>query len=187
MSVARLLRWYERFAAALAAVAAVLILAMSICTTYDVLARYFFNIDSPWAFDLTEYSLVWVTFLGAPWVLLQDRHIRIEVLVEVLPPKVQRVLGIVTTLVALAACAVLVWKTGSAAIQYYTTGVEMPRIWRIPKVWPYIILPIGSVLLCISCVARLTIYLTRDDPESVLRAKASSWQEAGGSPESGDL
>ena len=75
----RLRRLVERFARWGAYIAAFLILAMSIWITYDVLARNLFGVASPWAFDLSEYSLVWMTFLAAPWILLRDGHVRIEI------------------------------------------------------------------------------------------------------------
>ncbi|MDG1207885.1 MAG: TRAP transporter small permease, partial [Paracoccaceae bacterium] len=109
-------RGFERLTAFLAAIAAMLILLMSLWITYDVLSRYLFNASSPWAFDLSEYALVWITFLAAPWVLMQDRHVRIELLVDVLPPRVQRVLGIAVCIAALLTCAILTWRTGIAAL-----------------------------------------------------------------------
>lgn len=163
----------------LAAIAAVLILAMSFWITYDVLTRYFFDNSSPWSFDLSEYALVWITFLGAPWVLLQDRHVRIELLVDVLSPKVQRILGIVVCLIAILTCAVLAWRTGLAALQYLDRNVMMPRIWRIPRVWPYSIIPIGSILLMFAFCLRLGLYYFDPDPESTLRRRASAGQATG--------
>ena len=169
----------SRCAAYLAGIAALLILAMSVWITYDVLTRYFLDYSSPWSFDLSEYALVWITFLGAPWVLLQDRHVRIELLVDVLSPKVQRILGIVVCLIAIVTCAVLAWRTGLAALQYLDRNVMMPRIWRIPRIWPYSIIPIGSVLLMLAFVLRLGLYFFAIDPESDLRAKASAGQATG--------
>ncbi|MGI9333448.1 MAG: TRAP transporter small permease [Gammaproteobacteria bacterium] len=169
-------RGFEKLAGALAVLAALLILAMSLWITYDVIARYFFDTSSPWSFDLSEYALVWITFLGAPWVLLQDRHVRIEILVDVVPIAVQRVLGVAVSVVAIGACAVLTWKTGSAAIEYYDNNIMMPRIWRIPKVWPYAAVPIGSALLMLAFAARLALYLSEDDPEHTLRARAGAGQ-----------
>ncbi|MGI9462550.1 MAG: TRAP transporter small permease, partial [Aestuariivirgaceae bacterium] len=96
---------------------------MSFWITYDVITRFFFDFASPWAFDLSEYALVWITFLGAPWVLLQDRHVRIEILVERLPAAAQRILGILVSLVAIAICSVLAWRTGIAAYEYFDRGV----------------------------------------------------------------
>ena len=53
---------FEQMMLGMAVVAAGLILAMSGWITYDVLTRYFLNFASPWAFDLSEYALVWITF-----------------------------------------------------------------------------------------------------------------------------
>lgn len=174
-----LYRSFERFTAVLAGVAASLVLAMSLWISYDVLTRKFFDMSSPWSFDLSEYSLVWITFLSAPWVLLQDRHVRIELLVDVLPVRIQRALGVLVCLIALLTCAVLTWRTGIAAMQYYERNVMMPRIWRIPRIWPYVILPVGSALLTIAFTFRLGLYLRSDDPETLLDSKASAGQDTG--------
>jgi TRAP-type C4-dicarboxylate transport system permease small subunit len=181
MSVMRLYRGYERLAAGLAAVSALAILAMSLWITYDVLARYFFDVASPWAFDLAEYSLVWITFLGAPWVLMRDRHIRIELLVDGLSPQTQRKLGAAVSAIALFVCLVLMWRTGLAAIDYLETNTMMPRIWRIPKFWPYVILPIGIGFLAVAFLLRLAVYLSLRDPEAFLKERASEGQITGAS------
>ena len=55
----------------------------------------------------------------------------------------------------------------------------MARIWRIPRIWPYCIIPIGSVLMAVSFLVRLRLYLTDPDPELTLTARASEGQETG--------
>ena len=162
----------------LAYLAAALTLAMSLWITFDVLGRNLFGWSAPWAFDLSEYALVWMTFLAAPWVLLQDRHVRIEILVDVVPSKVQRILGIVVSLAAIAACAILAWRTGIAAADYIRNDIMMPRIWRIPRIWPYAIVPVGSALLMLAFVVRLIHYLKDRDPEAAFRAKSLVGQQA---------
>ncbi len=179
MAFAKVYGAFERLAAVLAVFAAGLILAMAFWTTYDVLARKFFDVASPWAFDLSEYSLVWITFLGAPWVLMQDRHVRIEILTEALPARLQRGLGLLVCLVGIATCAIVTWRTGIAAVEYFDRNVMMPRIWRIPRVWPYCAVPIGSALLTAAFALRLGLYLKEPDPEAILRAKASAGQSTG--------
>lgn len=170
---------FERLTAALATFAAVLVLGMSLWISYDVLTRYFFDFASPWSFDLSEYALVWITFLAAPWVLLQDRHVRIELLTDVLPVKAQRFIGMAVCIVALLTCAVLAWRTGLAAMQYYERNTMMPRIWRIPRIWPYSIIPIGSILLTVAFAFRFGLYLRHSDPETLLDEKASAGQDTG--------
>lgn len=172
-----IINFFESIAFVMATASASLVLAMSGWITYDVLTRSLFGFASPWAFDLSEYALVWITFLGAPWVLLQDRHVRIEIVIDCLSPKTQRRLGIIVSLVAIAACLVLAWKTGLAAWQYYDDNIQMPRIWRIPRIWPYVIIPVGSLSLSLAFLVRLYWYLTEQDPESVLSKRASAGQE----------
>ena len=173
VSIGQLKNGFERLAGWLAGFCAALVLAMSVWITYDVMARNFFGIGSPWVFDISEYSLVWITFLAAPWVLLRDRHVRIEILIDVLPPRLQRVIGIAASALAFCACATLFWKTSVAAIQYYENDVMMARIWRIPRIWPYIAIPIGSGLLAVAFLFRLHHYAFSRDPEATLRPDPS--------------
>lgn len=179
MNLARLFRGFEQLAAMLAAIAALMILAMSLWITYDVLARYFFDVASPWSFDLSEYALVWITYLAAPWVLLRDRHVRVEILTDALPIGWQRAFGIAVSGLAMLICAVLAWRTGMAAVEYYQNNVMMPRIWRIPRIWPYCVVPVGSALLTVALAIRLHLYMTSADPEGELSRRASAGQSAG--------
>ncbi|NKB52780.1 MAG: TRAP transporter small permease subunit [Rhizobiaceae bacterium] len=183
MNFSTFYRIFERCTFWLAVFSAGLILAMSFWITYDVVTRNLFDFSSPWAFDLSEYSLVWITFLGAPWVLLQDRHVRIELLVDSLPRWAQTILGIAVCSVAIFICAVLAWRTGIAAWEYYDRNVMMARIWRIPRIAPYFVIPLGSGLLSIAFALRLGLYIRESDPENVLRKKASAGQETGLTPE----
>lgn len=172
-------RAFERLMAAFAVVAATLILLMSLWISIDVLLRNIWGIGKPWFFDLSEYTLVWVTFLGAPWVLLQDRHVRIEILVDVLPVHIQRAIGITVSIIAICICAVLSWRTGLAALQYMQNEIMMPRIWRIPRIWPYSVVPIGSAMLTITFAIRLLRYVNERDPEARFKQAASAGQLTG--------
>ena len=179
MDFLSLYKAYERFTGIFAAIAALLCLLMSLWITYDVLTRSLFNWASPWAFDLSEYALVWITFLAAPWILMNDRHIRIELLLDVLPVSVQRIFGVAVSIVAIVACAVLTWRTGIAALSYFERGDMMARIWRIPRIYPYAVIPFGCGLLTVGFVFRLGLYLRSADPEADLKARAARGQDTG--------
>ena len=119
--------------------------------------------------------------LGRPWPHVhapessseppRGRHVRIEILVDVLPVPAQRALGVAASVIAIGVCVVLTWRTGIAAVEYFRNDIMMPRIWRIPRIWPYAVVPIGSALLACAFVVRLGLYLTDSDPEKTLRAR----------------
>ena len=79
----------------LAYFAGLLVVTVTFSVLYEIVARYFFNSPTIWAVDLTEYSLVYITFLGTPWVLRDHAHTRVELVVERLRPRVRLTLGIV--------------------------------------------------------------------------------------------
>ena len=122
---------------------------------------------------------MWITFLAAPWILMNDRHIRIELLLDVLPVSSQRIFGVAVSIVAIVACAVLTWRTGIAAIAYFDRGDMMARIWRIPRIYPYVVIPFGCALLTIGFAFRLGLYLQSADPEADLKARAARGQDTG--------
>ena len=93
---------------------------------------------------------------------------------DVLPVPAQRALGVAVSVVAIGVCVVLTWRTGIAAVEYFRNDIMMPRIWRIPRIWPYAVVPIGSALLACAFVVRLGLYLTDPDPEKTLRARATA-------------
>ncbi len=179
MDFLTLYKAYERFTGIFAAIAALLCLLMSFWITYDVLTRTLFSWASPWAFDLSEYALVWITFLAAPWILMNDRHIRIELLLDVLPVSVQRIFGVAVSVVAIGTCVILTWRTGIAAFDYLERGDMMARIWRIPRIYPYAVIPFGCGLLSIAFVFRLCLYLQSNDPEADLKTRAAHGQDTG--------
>ena len=130
-------------------VAGLLVVTVTFSVLYEVVARYFFNNPTIWAVDLTEYSLVYITMLGAPWVLRDRAHTRVEIVVERLRPRVRRILGILVPLVAVVGAVVLAWEGAWETWDSYRGGHAELKAWRVPR-WP-LILPIfiGGVLLVI--------------------------------------
>ena len=54
-------------------VAGLLVVTVTFAVLYEVVARYFFNSPTIWAVDLTEYSLVYITFLAPPGCFATER------------------------------------------------------------------------------------------------------------------
>ena len=148
-------------------VAGLLVVTVTFSVLYEVVARYFFNSPTIWAVDLTEYSLVYITFLGTPWVLRDRAHTRVEIVVERLRPRVRLTLSVLVSLVAAVAAVVLAWEGALETWESYLGGHAELKAWRVPR-WP-LILPIciGSVLLLVEFLRqawRNVGVLLRGDP-----------------------
>jgi TRAP-type C4-dicarboxylate transport system permease small subunit len=94
--------------AALAIVAALLLAALLATVSIGVISR---GLGSPvaWSDELARYLLVWLAFAG--WMLATRRHshIRIEVFVARLPPRLRRVAEISTQLTVAGFGIALAW------------------------------------------------------------------------------
>lgn len=141
--------------------AAFLIAAMMVIVTYDVIARYFFTRPNIWAMPLTEYILVYATFLAAPLILKNEGHIVMDIAVSRFRPKTALILGVITSLIGVTVCVVLLWQ-GSKELAYsFARGtITLIQPWRITE-WPTLVaVPFGSLLLSIQFLRRTYGFLS---------------------------
>jgi TRAP-type C4-dicarboxylate transport system permease small subunit len=153
-------RVFERVLTALACVAAAIVVYTVLTIDYEVVMRYFFQRPTTWVIDFTEYALLYMVFLASAWVLRQEGHVNINLLLVALSPRVQRLLNAITSVIAAAACCVLfgfsLWVTWDAFVR----GEVLWKSTIVPK-WPiYIVMPIGSLLLTVQFLIRAWGYAT---------------------------
>lgn len=63
-----------------------------------------------WLFTSGEYGMLYLTFLGAPWLTRERGHVHIEMLIAALPKPLFPWVSRLVALVCVAICAVLAWK-----------------------------------------------------------------------------
>jgi TRAP-type C4-dicarboxylate transport system permease small subunit len=150
----RLAAIYDRLLDALAFVSALALGAMAVWVTYEVIARKLFRAPTIWAVDLSEYTLVWTTFLAAPWVLRRGGHVTIDLVVNALPDAARRRLDAAMAAVGALVCAVYCWNTAASVIEYYQRELIIRHLWEVPQYIPYIAIPVGTALLTIEFIRR---------------------------------
>ena len=88
----------------LAVAAGALIPLMMLVICGDVLMRYFFNRPMTWVLETAEYMLLWMTFLGAIWLLEKEGHVRMDLVLNRLKPENQALLNAITSILGVIAC-----------------------------------------------------------------------------------
>jgi TRAP-type C4-dicarboxylate transport system permease small subunit len=145
--VGRLARGYDRLLDGMAALGAAAMLLMALCITYEVVMRYVFNRPTIWAADLSEYALLYSTFLAAPWLVREGGHVRIDTLLIRLTPSQRHVLNLITCVLAAGVCMVLLWQTLDATLATFARGHMVARAWQVPRAAVWAIMPVGSFFL----------------------------------------
>jgi TRAP-type C4-dicarboxylate transport system permease small subunit len=110
---------------------------------YEVVARYFFNAPTTWAYDLAAFALCPMIFLSIPEMARRNAHIVIAYLVDPLPLRLRAPLGRVILLVAAVVCIVCAWIAGAETWRQYVRGVETITAFPIQKWWVSIFIPYG--------------------------------------------
>jgi TRAP-type C4-dicarboxylate transport system permease small subunit len=116
---------------------------------YGVVMRYFFKSPSIWVVQTCEYALLWMVFLGATWLLREKGHVAVDIIYSHLRDRSRSFLNLVTFSMAGIACAVIVFFGTQYTWQTVIFGITDVRALTVPKYAVFIIIPFGSLLLCI--------------------------------------
>lgn len=128
---------------------------VALLVTLDVLMRNFGFGTLPWIVEVSEYSLPVATFLSAPWLLHNNQHVRVEILVTALSPRNARRLDQLADLVGLVGSLALVWYGCRIIVDSRGIGALIIKTLVFPEWWLFAPLPVGGVLLAIEFVRRI--------------------------------
>lgn len=155
----RISRLYGRFLSALAMAGCLILLAMMLVIVADVALR---NISIPgmpgslpWSNEVSELMLFLITMLVAPWLLRQGQHIRVDVVLQAIPPRLAWFFEWIGDLIGLACCLVIAWFATQAAWSSYTSGALNIKTLVTPEWWSLLPLPVVFVLLAVEMVFRM--------------------------------
>src|SRR6185436_13899616 len=107
-SMIRFSNAFGRLLNALAVLAALTLLATVIMVTADILLRNITRTGFPWANEVSEYALYIMTLLTAPWLLRRGQHVRIDLLLSVVPPRGAWLMEAVGDVIGFLVCMVMV-------------------------------------------------------------------------------
>ncbi|MDQ5849075.1 MAG: TRAP transporter small permease [Pseudomonadota bacterium] len=141
---------YELLLKGLAAAAALLLGASALAITLDVVARNLGLGTVPWILEVSEYVLPLATFFVAPWLLRQNQHVRLDVLLHRLPW-----LEFVANLVGLAVSGVLVVYGIRTILNSAQQDSMVLKSVVFPEWWLYAPVPLCFALLLVEFGRRL--------------------------------
>lgn len=152
---------FERVNIGLSYLCAAIVVFRTVSVIYDVLARLLFNAPTIWVIDINGYLLVYLTFLPAAWILMRDRHVKVELLTSRLLRPARRRLGIVTDLLACAYCFVLAWQGWIVAWEALRRGYEFSTALAFPRFPVIVIIPVGAAWLSLAFLFRISASMRR--------------------------
>ena len=127
--------------------AALLVLGMAVTIGLNVLLRKVFLAPIEWALPMTEFSLLYITFLAAPVVLRREGHVRMSAITEQLGHEWKVRLYILGSSIGFLVCAILVWQSASATWKEIQSGAVLLQGIEVRRALVTWIIPYGFGLL----------------------------------------
>ena len=157
-----LLRGANALMAVLRVAAGTMLIASVAINFANIIGRYVFSVSVPWAEETMLFLMIGAVFLAVPPVGWLGRHIRMDVVVSLLPPRARIVFEIFSDLVTIATCVML----SVFAWPVITMLAELDQrsdMANIPLVIPQAVVPIGLLLMALLVAVRLIVLGVRND------------------------
>jgi TRAP-type C4-dicarboxylate transport system permease small subunit len=150
---------YGRLLEILALAACALILGMMLMICADVFLRNVRVVPGmvgiEWANEISEAMLYLIALLTAPWLMRRGQHIRVDVLLRAVPPRLGWGLEWLVDLLAMACCAIIAWYGVRAALGSWQAGSLSIKTLVTPEWWLLSVLPVAFLALTVEMLFRM--------------------------------
>ena len=148
----RMMRKYDALERRIAYVSTTIVVLMMLLTTADVILRYVFNAPIQDSFELSQFMMVGIVFLGVPYLQTIKGHVSVEFLTSRVSPTSRKILTIFGYIMGLFAYALITWRSGYYAWKAWETSDYKMGIIHYP-LWPAkSMVPLGCAMLCIMLI-----------------------------------
>ena len=140
----------------LAAIAGVVLLFMLLAICFSTVTRKLFNMPFAFLIDYASYSLLYIAFLGAPWLLSRRGHINIDLVINAMKPGFRRYWQVGLDIVLAFTCMVVAVISFIITKTNFVNGVIISDFLSTPQWVLMICVPLGSFFTAVEAI-RLAI------------------------------
>lgn len=133
---------------------AICLLAGIVLNFANVIGRYFFHHAIIWAEEMMLFLMIASVFLGAGAITLRGAHIRMDLAVRLMPPRVRIVLDLAAQVTFLFVAVLLIWL-GYPVIRQFVAFGQVSEALRLPVAIPHSVIPIGLFIMILAVIARV--------------------------------
>ena len=131
-----------------------LLVGVMLTVTVKVFFRYVLREGLIGIDQISGTMLLWITFLGAAWVLRREEHITIDLVFSNISPEAQRCLGVVNSIICALVCLVLTVYGLTEVITSWQRGIRIPAEIEMPRYLNLMVIPLGTFFLWLQFMRR---------------------------------
>ena len=123
--------------------------AMVVSVTWQILSRYLFVVPAAWTEELARFLLIWIGMLGAAYAYRRRSHLGLDLLPGKLGGTGKASLNIVTHFVCLSFAAVVLVVGGGSLVTMTWELRQYSAAMGLPIAFVYVVIPASGVLICL--------------------------------------
>lgn len=142
---------------------AALLFGIAAIVCWEVLGRALGAPSRLWVIEVSEYALLFVTFLGAPYLLEKNRHVVLDLVLNSLTGRRQTVAQVLNAAIGLGVCGLLTVIGILVVIEQFTVGVREVTVMRPHSWWITAAMPLGTGLMAVQFLDAMVRALRGED------------------------
>lgn len=136
----------------LASLAAVILVLATLMVFAEIISRLLFDHSLIWTVEISGYSLLYMTFLGAPYLLEKNRHVTIDLIANAITGLPGRVLGTLVNVFGALICIYFAWYALQVTIDQYQFDIRVTSVLRPSRYLLTMVVPLSMFLLSVQFI-----------------------------------
>ncbi len=142
-------RIYDGVLFGMAIIAGLLLVWLMLSVITSVLMRNAGLQPFAWLFTSAEYGLLYMTMLGAPWLVREKGHVHIELVTAALPFGLRRIVSRTVAGACVLVCLILAWQGADLVLTNIERGDYDTRAYYFPRWMLTIAFPLSFGMMVI--------------------------------------
>lgn len=126
----------------------------------QVVMRYVFHNSLSWSEELARYVFLWQTWLGASYAVKEHRHLRVEMLADLLKGRPRLLFELFVLIIWFAFSLFLAYE-GTKLTLFLAESGQRSAAMEIPMSWVYASVPVGCGLMALRLIVEMRGILVR--------------------------
>jgi TRAP-type C4-dicarboxylate transport system permease small subunit len=131
----------------------------------QVMMRYIFRNSVFWSEELARYLFIWQAWVASSFATKHSRHINLDVVVNLCPSNVKKVLFWVAHVIWLSFTLYLTWRSAGLTSMIFSRRTVSAAM-QIRMGWVYLAVPFGSAMMSFRLV-QIMVSKLREQREGV--------------------
>lgn len=132
-----------------AIIGAALLFGVATIVCMEVIGRALGASSQLWVIEASEYALIFITFLGAPYLLELNRHVVMDLLTSNLTGERKRISNLFNGAIGLIVCIILTIIGMQVVLNQFDLGTREVTVMRPLSWWITSAMPLGTGLMAV--------------------------------------